>query len=590
MQTIYEFLQYLGLVSLETLWFPISIWTLAALLTFSGLCFFKRLNPLYQYHLRSAIILAIPFGLMASFAVQYLTTFFSTSKSLESIVFVVQSPFNQAQSYEYTPLEFSPNLIEPYFLIGLITSVLFAISLVMFFRLGWSYITLKKLYSSLSKTKLSEIGDFNSTRSNSIDVAFHNHPLVPFTYGWLNPIIVLPNSIKDDQTKVQMAIQHELVHINRGDYLLQLFLSLVESIFWFHPLIRFGAREIEIYREISCDQEVLNTAGISLKNYASMLYELVPLERGLGNFSISMAVKKSTLKQRIETMKYHKFYTNSIKRSLLFLGIMILAITVPIACSDIQNLDESSPDIETAKMTLKSFTLHINGEEIQNVIIPEGQKNLNKATLDGVIFGAQKFGTFVISAHKFEGAINIGKMKTDEITFSKNSLNVQIKSLDGDFISSPKEIWVRHFIDRPTETFRLGGVFYQQLMDNSYIKNLSPINESYSEASTSNEEGFYRVVEKMPELIGGMASIRSKIVYPKQAKEMEIEGRVIIQLIVTENGDVENPQIVRGIGGGCDEAALAVVKTAKFIPGMQRGEPVKVKYTLPITFKLNDSD
>jgi len=102
------------------------------------------------------------------------------------------------------------------------------------------------------------------------------------------------------------------------------------------------------------------------------------------------------------------------------------------------------------------------------------------------------------------------------------------------------------------------------------------------------EEDFFVVVEQQPELIGGIKGLQEKVEYPELARRAGIEGRVIIQFIVNENGEVENPRVLRGIGGGCDEAALKVVKEAKFEPGMQRGRPVRVQYSLPITFKLQN--
>lgn len=102
------------------------------------------------------------------------------------------------------------------------------------------------------------------------------------------------------------------------------------------------------------------------------------------------------------------------------------------------------------------------------------------------------------------------------------------------------------------------------------------------------EEDFFTVVENMPELIGGLGELQSKINYPEMARRAGIEGRVYIQFIVNEQGDVENPQVIRGIGGGADEEALRVVRDAKFRPGMQRGRPVRVQYSLPIFFRLQN--
>ena len=102
------------------------------------------------------------------------------------------------------------------------------------------------------------------------------------------------------------------------------------------------------------------------------------------------------------------------------------------------------------------------------------------------------------------------------------------------------------------------------------------------------EEDFFVVVENMPELKGGLAALQRKIRYPEMARKAGIEGRVIIQFIVNEKGQVEDPRVVRGIGGGCDEEALRVVKQAQFEPGRQRGQPVRVQYSLPIVFKLQN--
>ncbi len=106
------------------------------------------------------------------------------------------------------------------------------------------------------------------------------------------------------------------------------------------------------------------------------------------------------------------------------------------------------------------------------------------------------------------------------------------------------------------------------------------------EEEEEEEPEIFVVVEEMPELIGGLASIQEHIVYPDMAKKAGVEGRVIVQFVVDENGDVQNPQVVRGLGAGLDEVALEAVKKAKFEPGMQRGQAVKVKMSLPITFRL----
>ncbi len=97
----------------------------------------------------------------------------------------------------------------------------------------------------------------------------------------------------------------------------------------------------------------------------------------------------------------------------------------------------------------------------------------------------------------------------------------------------------------------------------------------------------FTIVEDMPVLIGGAGAIYQYLKYPEIARRAGIEGRVIVQFIIDQEGNVVDPVVVRGIGGGCDEAALEAAKHLKFTPGRQRGRPVKVRYSLPIIFRLS---
>jgi protein TonB len=98
---------------------------------------------------------------------------------------------------------------------------------------------------------------------------------------------------------------------------------------------------------------------------------------------------------------------------------------------------------------------------------------------------------------------------------------------------------------------------------------------------------YFVAVEEMPEPIGGIEAIQSKIVYPEIAKRAGVEGKVYVLAFVDENGTVTKAVVLKGVGAGLDEAALNAVKATKFKPGKQRGKPVKVQVSIPIVFKLN---
>ena len=98
------------------------------------------------------------------------------------------------------------------------------------------------------------------------------------------------------------------------------------------------------------------------------------------------------------------------------------------------------------------------------------------------------------------------------------------------------------------------------------------------------------IVEKPPVLQpnaeAGMRALQQCIRYPEMAKRAGIEGRVFVQFVVDEHGRVTAPVVARGIGGGADEEALRCVREATFTPGLQRNKPVKVRFSLPVTFRL----
>ena len=105
------------------------------------------------------------------------------------------------------------------------------------------------------------------------------------------------------------------------------------------------------------------------------------------------------------------------------------------------------------------------------------------------------------------------------------------------------------------------------------------------------EAEIFKVVEEMPEFPGGAAKmmeyIQKNIKYPMMARESDIQGRVFVNFVVEPNGEISNVEVLRGIGGGCDEEAVRVVRSMpNWKPGKQRGSAVRCAFTVPIIFKL----
>lgn len=105
------------------------------------------------------------------------------------------------------------------------------------------------------------------------------------------------------------------------------------------------------------------------------------------------------------------------------------------------------------------------------------------------------------------------------------------------------------------------------------------------------EEEIFTVVETMPSFPGGdiarIKFLQKNIKYPQMARESQIQGTVYVTFVVETDGSVTDVRVLRGIGGGCDEEAVRVIKMMpKWNAGQQRGKPVRVQFNMPIKFTL----
>ena len=114
--------------------------------------------------------------------------------------------------------------------------------------------------------------------------------------------------------------------------------------------------------------------------------------------------------------------------------------------------------------------------------------------------------------------------------------------------------------------------------------------DSSTTASETSETPL-EVAEIMPEFPGGtealLSFIKDNLEYPQKAIDGQTEGRVIIRFVVNSNGEISDPTILKGINKNLDQAAIDVInKLPRWKPGQQDGQPVSVRFTLPIVFKL----
>lgn len=207
-----------------------------------------------------------------------------------------------------------------------------------------------------------------------------------------------------------------------------------------------------------------------------------------------------------------------------------------------------------------------------NYLQPEIQKPVNVSV-------AQEDATIDDSVQEFVIPENVQLIEEEEQAQTKEQVIKQILPTPPPELPMPIETPVTEFAENNSVEVGIEQKDIAQV-------NEQPALPPKEEAEIGEETVYFVAVEEMPEPLGGVKSIQEKIVYPEIAKRARVEGKVFVKAFVDETGTVTSAEIVKGIGAGCDEAAIDAVLQTKFSPGKQRGRLIKVQVTIPIVFKL----
>lgn len=114
---------------------------------------------------------------------------------------------------------------------------------------------------------------------------------------------------------------------------------------------------------------------------------------------------------------------------------------------------------------------------------------------------------------------------------------------------------------------------------------------AFDEPEEEKADEIFKIVEETPTPKGGLSTfykyLSKNLKYPAQARRMGIEGKVFLSFVIEKDGSITDIKVLKGIGAGCDEEAIRVMKSApNWNPGKQRGNPVRVRYFFPFVFKL----
>lgn len=540
---LFSYIRDFGSASLEILWLPLLLWTLMGLLLLALMKYTENRYSAFQYHGHIALLVALPAGILFSSLNSWLSTLISEGSNFAAKFIVIQSPVTVSGATSAT----SFNWLEPAFMTGTLTLLLVFASLILLLRVAINYMALARFANELDKEILTDHPGISSSTLKLVHqlnintyIAFSDEVEVPFTFRNNHPVIVIPNDLQyGDTEKLNMVIRHELMHIKQRDYLVNGLGMAVKALFWFHPLVHKLFDGFKQYREISCDARVLADSRISRKNYAHLLYELASKKTFKNLSAVSMAVNSSNLKKRIRIMTNQNSQPNLFKTSFYSMLVTSLLVAGIMGCSDLQDTGVTNKDIESAQSALAE-----NDSAIHPLYVVDGE---------------------IVDTNKYKE---------------------QISRIKPEYIKSIDVLKGEKALNKYGEQGKNGVIEFELTDREKAFDDLLAVAPEKPKESFDPKEDFYVVVEEMPELKGGLENLYKNVEYPETAKRAGIEGRVILQFIVNKQGEVENPKIVRGIGGGADEEALRVVQETQFTPGLQDGKPVRVQYSLPVVFKL----
>lgn len=392
------------------------------------------------------------------------------------------------------------------------------------------------------------------------------------SFCWGKYIVV---SVSDySQQSTDGILLHETMHLRYRHTLDLLCMQCLLILYWFNPAIWLLKRELQEVHEFEADNGVLNT-GIDATRY-----QLLLVKKAVGTRLYSMAngFNHSKLKKRITMMLKKKSNPWARLKYLYVLPLAAIAVAAfarPEISSELDEISAVKVNDLTAIMKteeVKSPEKHPAKEiKVQGQVLEKstnapvvGASVIIKGTTSGTITDLD--GNFVISMPV--GAtlsVSYINMKTKELTITEKLIG-KIKSLkvylEGEITTKTQEVVVVGY----------GGG-----------------------EEASDEVPVFQVVEEMPEFPGGMGEclkfLGKNIKYPVEAQKAGVQGKVIVQFVVEKDGNIANPKVVRSIDPDLDGEAIRVISIMpKWKPGMQKGQPVRVKYTVPVTFRLDGKD
>lgn len=408
----------------------------------------------------------------------------------------------------------------------------------------------------------------------------------PFSFfQW---IFIHPDSHTEQELKE--ILTHEQTHASQWHSIDVLFSELICSLCWFNPFVWLMKREIRNNLEFMADHKVLET-GHDCKTYQ---YHLLGLAHQKTVATLYNSFNVLPLKIRIRMM--NKKRTKQIGRTkyLIFFPLAALLLIVSnieaIARSTEKLIDHViQPENASALMETQDSNIPVQEPLVEPSTAPEVLPALAPVPQQEKKFLYK--GTVIDTNNK--------PLKGVQIVVESTTTTQAVTNEKGEFSFEWKDKVAFSLIYRTNENIAIVETVTSD-SEKKDRQNMVIVMAKVpafipEEVKDPGENVTFEVVEQMPEFPGGnialMEYLSSNIKYPQAAQVSKTQGRVIVQFIVTHEGDIKEPKIVRSVSTELDQEAIRVISLMpKWKPGMQRGKAVNVKYTVPVMFRLTKDE
>lgn len=401
---------------------------------------------------------------------------------------------------------------------------------------------------------------------HGVQVVVMKNEIAPFS--WFRHVVL---SEKDFRENPREILTHELAHIRLGHSWDVAVCNLLIIFQWWNPAAWLLKRELQNVHEFEADEAVIKR-GVDAKQY-----QLLLIRKSVGERLFSMAnnLNHQSLKKRITMMTTKKSSPWQKAKVLVALPMAALAV-VAFANPDVERVaeqveTESQAVVEKAKADVAGVETAAEQQSAEKQEVADEQAKT--VSVKGVVLQKED-GNPIVGV-----AVTVRGTKIGAVT-----------DVDGKFHidNVPVGSWI--------DVFMIDCEIGSLQVTEQNASNLHFV-IAYDGPSSSKSPGSdaFDVVEEMPVYPGGMPAMMDffykNMKYPKEAFDAKQEGRVIAQFVVEKDGSITDAHIVKSVSPALDAEALRIVNAMpNWTPGRQNGKPVRVKYTVPISFKLTGGE